>query len=110
MSTAECTSTSAPPESAPVLEVRDVVKDFGGTRALDHVRLTVHPGEIHALLGANGAGKSTLLGVIAGTVAPDSGEVALSTEDATNAASVAIVYQELSLLPDLSVAENVCAQ
>lgn len=110
MSTAECTSTSASPTSSPVLEVRDVIKDFGGTRALNGVRLTVHSGEIHAVLGANGAGKSTLLGIIAGTLAPDSGDVALTADDATTASSVAIVHQELSLLPNLSIAENVCPQ
>jgi ribose transport system ATP-binding protein len=92
----------------PALQVHNVVKDFGGTRALDGVDLTVRPGEIHALLGANGAGKSTLLGVIARSVVPDSGEVttAQPVEGGTN--TVAIVYQELSLLPELSVAENVC--
>jgi ribose transport system ATP-binding protein len=97
MSTAACTSTDAP-----ALQVRSVVKTYGGTRALDGVELTVRPGEVHALLGANGAGKSTLLGVIAGSVTPDAGDVSLAE------GSVAIVYQELSLLPELSVAENVC--
>jgi ribose transport system ATP-binding protein len=110
MSTAECTSTDTPPASLPVLSVRGVVKDFGATRALDGVELNVYPGEIHALLGANGAGKSTLLGVIGGSVAPDAGEIVLRS-DATDAdATVAIVHQELSLLPDLSVAENVCPE
>lgn len=117
MSTAACTSTSSQvrmtgstPDTgcaaAPALEVRGLTKRFGATAALAGVDLTVLPGEIHALVGANGAGKSTLLGVIAGDLTPDSGEVVIG--GANSAEGVAIVHQELSLLPELSVAENVC--
>jgi ribose transport system ATP-binding protein len=91
---------------APALQVRGVTKRFGATAALAGVDLTVLPGEIHALIGANGAGKSTLLGVIAGDLTPDSGQVV--TGGANSVDGVAIVHQELSLLPELSVAENVC--
>lgn len=97
-----------------VLVARGVTKQYPGVRALAGVDLTVDAGEVHALLGENGAGKSTLMKVIAGSVLPDSGEVVVggkplwfgSPED-SRAAGIAIVYQELSLVPFLTVAENV---
>jgi ribose transport system ATP-binding protein len=96
------------------LEVRGVRRAFGLTVALDGVDLTVGAGEIHALVGENGAGKSTLLKILAGAESMDSGEVVLDgapyrprgPEDARRA-GVAMVYQELSLCPHLTVAENV---
>jgi ribose transport system ATP-binding protein len=96
------------------LQVRGLSKSFGATAALSGVDLTVAPGEIHALVGENGAGKSTLLKILAGALAPDAGEMLLDgapyrprgPEDARRA-GVAMVYQELSLCPHLTVAENI---
>ena len=60
-----------------ILELRDIVKTFGGTRALDHVTVTVRPGEVHAIVGENGAGKSTLMKVICGACRIDHGSIVL---------------------------------
>ena len=89
-------------------------KRFGATLALDGVDLSVRSGEVLALVGENGAGKSTLMKVLSGVHAPDEGEMTLdgaayhprSPLDARKA-GVAMIYQELSLAPDLSVAENI---
>ncbi|MDQ2958028.1 MAG: sugar ABC transporter ATP-binding protein [Actinomycetota bacterium] len=97
----------------PVLEARNIAKQYGGVVALDGVSLAVEPGTVHALLGENGAGKSTLVKTIVGAVQPDSGELFLdgtptrfsSTLDATRH-GVAVVSQELNLFPDLSVLAN----
>ena len=103
-----------PSETAPLLEVRRVSRAYPGVQALAAVDLSVAAGEVHALLGENGAGKSTLMKTIAGAVAPDAGvllvdgvEVPLGSPAASSAAGIGIVYQELSLVPSLSVAENV---
>lgn len=101
-------------EVAPALELRGVRKSFGPTIALDGVDLTVRPGEVHALIGENGAGKSTLMNIIAGALRPDAGEMSLfgrryapgSTLEARRSA-VALIHQELSLCPHLSVTENI---
>lgn len=98
----------------PILEVRNVSKSFPGVRALDDVSMDVLPGEVHALLGENGAGKSTLMKIISGIIPKDSGDILLdgkpvhfsSPRDALNA-GVVLVQQELSLVPYLSVAENI---
>ncbi|MEP7053972.1 MAG: sugar ABC transporter ATP-binding protein [Actinomycetota bacterium] len=91
-----------------------IVKVFPGVRALDGVDLDVEPGEVHCLLGQNGAGKSTLIKVLAGVHQPDEGSiqwngepVALSTPIAAMRLGIATIYQELDLVPGLSVAENV---
>jgi ribose transport system ATP-binding protein len=96
------------------LQVRGVVKSYGGVRVLDRVDLAVADGEIHALLGANGAGKSTLIKCISGAVTPDEGEIVLGdraytelTPRAARGAGVAVIYQELSLAPSLTAAENI---
>jgi ribose transport system ATP-binding protein len=96
------------------LSVTGVHKSFAATRVLEEVSLEVEPGSIHALLGENGAGKSTLMKIVAGALAPDRGELRLDDAafvpgDPANARrrGVAIVYQELSVCPHLSVAENV---
>ncbi len=97
-----------------LLVARDVTKSFGGTLALSDARLTLRSGEIHALLGANGAGKSTLSKIVSGHHRASGGELLLrgkpvsfrSTREAMDA-GVAIVMQETSLAPDLSVLENV---
>jgi len=96
------------------LRVENIVKTFPAVRALDGVSFEVRPGEVHALLGENGAGKSTLMKVLAGMHAPDSGkifieeqEVTLPTPLAAKQLGVVLIHQELSLVEDLSVAENV---
>ncbi|HUG52736.1 MAG TPA: sugar ABC transporter ATP-binding protein [Vicinamibacteria bacterium] len=98
----------------PRLEMRGVSKAFGATVALDGVDLTAAGGEVVALVGQNGAGKSTLMAVLSGAVAPDAGTMALdgrpyAPRDPLQArrAGVAMIYQELSVAPHLTVAENV---
>jgi len=107
------------PEAEPSLqgahvELKDISKSFGGTRALEGVSLTVARGSIHALVGENGAGKSTLGKIIAGAHAPDSGQLLLDGEpvrfhsprDAI-ARGVILIAQELAIVPALTVAQNV---
>ncbi|AXG82049.1 sugar ABC transporter ATP-binding protein [Streptomyces paludis] len=99
---------------APVLALKDVSKSFGAVRALRDVSLRLLPGEVHALAGENGAGKSTLIKTLAGVHRPDSGAVLLDGEpvvfhgpaDARDA-GIAVIYQEPTLFPDLSIAENI---
>ncbi|HEY0791607.1 MAG TPA: sugar ABC transporter ATP-binding protein [Chthoniobacterales bacterium] len=107
----------APPDpSAPLLEIRHLSKAFPGVQALDDVSFDVRPGEVHALLGENGAGKSTLIKIISGVYPPDRGEMLIGgipvhhshPGDAT-AKGVATIYQEFSLYPELTVAENIFA-
>lgn len=100
--------------SGAVLEVRKISKSFPGVRALDTVSFDVSAGEIHALVGENGAGKSTLLKVLSGAIEPDAGEIYLNGRllpparpAARLRAGIAMVYQELPLVPDLTVAENI---
>jgi galactofuranose transport system ATP-binding protein len=100
-------------EPRPLLEVRGLSKNFAALRALDRVDFTLRPGEIHALLGENGAGKSTLIKVITGVLSRDEGvirlegnEVAPRTTKEALAAGIATVYQDVNLLPNLSVAQN----
>jgi rhamnose transport system ATP-binding protein len=97
----------------PVVALDGVVKAFAGVRVLHGVSFDVRPGEVHALLGENGAGKSTLLKVLFGVHAPDGGRVVTgegheihSPRDAVQA-GFAIISQELSLVPDLTVAQNI---
>jgi ribose transport system ATP-binding protein len=104
-------STSDKP---PILEARLVNKRFGNTIALNNATFVCQPGSIHALLGENGAGKSTLIKIIAGVVTPDSGTIQIdghvsSIKSPMQAAQHGIlpVFQELSLLPDLTIAENI---
>ena len=100
--------------SAPLLRIDDVAKRFGATVALDGVSLTLHNGEVHALIGENGAGKSTLMNVLAGAVRPDRGAInvdgvayAPSSPLEARRRGIALIHQELSLCPHLSVAENI---
>lgn len=103
-----------PNSPPPRLVMRGVSQRFGATLALRGVDLTVNAGEVLALVGENGAGKSTLMKVLSGALMPDEGEMLLdgapyrpqSPADG-RAAGVAMIYQELSLAPDLSVAENI---
>ncbi len=101
-------------KAQPIWEVRDLSKTFPGARALDGVSLRLVVGEVHALVGENGSGKSTLAKCLSGTYQPDTGEilhrdevVELRDPSAGQALGVATFYQELSLVPSLSVAENV---
>jgi ribose transport system ATP-binding protein len=99
----------------PILEMRGVSKSFFGIMALRSVDLTVYPGEIHALMGENGAGKSTLMKILSGAYRPDpGGEIRIEGKPVHihgplggRAAGISIIYQELSLAPNLSVAENI---
>ncbi len=98
----------------PLFQMERVSKRYGGVRALDEAELTVSAGRVHAVLGENGAGKSTLIKVMAGVVAPDEGlmrlegsEVSFASPAAANRAGIACIFQELSLIPDLSVADNI---
>jgi ribose transport system ATP-binding protein len=96
------------------LEARGISKSFGGVRALDAVDFDGEAGQVHALLGENGAGKSTFIKILTGAVVPDNGSLTLfgkplphgSPRDAARA-GVAAVFQELSLVPDLTVAQNI---
>ncbi|MDP6546312.1 MAG: sugar ABC transporter ATP-binding protein [Phycisphaerae bacterium] len=104
------------PDSQAVLEVRDVVKTFPGVRALDDVCFELRKGEVHALVGENGAGKSTLMHVLGGVFPREGGEILLdgrpfNPADPHVAAGkgVCVVFQELSLSPNLSIAENIFA-
>jgi ribose transport system ATP-binding protein len=97
-----------------LLELQGARKAYPGVRALQGVDLHVERGEVHALLGENGAGKSTLMKVVAGSVTPDAGRmtvdgnpVPLGSLAAAKASGVALVYQDLSLVPQLTVGENV---
>jgi ribose transport system ATP-binding protein len=98
----------------PLLRLEGVSKRYGGVRALEKADLRVEAGRVHAILGENGAGKSTLIKIIAGVISPDEGLIRLEGRDArfaspaeASAAGVACIFQELSLIPDLSVADNI---
>ena len=100
--------------SVPRFEMRGIRKAFGATIALDGVDLAVAPGEICGLIGQNGAGKSTLMSVLAGALAADAGGMSLDGQPYApgspiegRRAGVAMIYQELSLAPHLSVMENI---
>ena len=97
-----------------ILELKGIRKSFSGVEVLHDVSFELRPGEVHALLGENGAGKSTLVKIITGVHQPDAGEIRLNGEtihfnDARESrqAGIAAIYQELSLFPDLDVAENI---
>jgi len=97
-----------------LFRMEGISKRYGGVRALEKAELVVEPGRIHAILGENGAGKSTLIKVMAGVVTPDEGRMVLKGDDvvfagpaAAQKAGIACIFQELSLIPDLSVADNI---
>ena len=101
--------------AVPLFRMEGVSKRYGGVKALEKADLTVEAGRIHAILGENGAGKSTLIKIMAGVVAPDEGrmtldgrEVRFAAPAAANEAGIVCIFQELSLIPDLSVADNIC--
>ena len=89
------------------LEALDIEKRFGATPVLKQANLRVRAGEVHALLGGNGAGKSTLIRIISGVLAADAGRVLVSGAETFASSTIAVVFQELALLPHLSVAENI---
>ena len=96
------------------LRMQDISKSFPGVQALDRVHMEVQPGEVHALLGENGAGKSTLMKILSGVYQPDSGEILIegrsvqfSDTRAAEQAGIAIIHQELNLIPQMTVAENI---
>ena len=117
-STASLTNTDAAAAAAataePFLTVTGIHKRFGGVHALKGVSLTIVPGEIYHLIGENGCGKSTLIKIISGAQPPDEGELIVAGRKfralkplESLAAGIETVYQDLSLIPNLSVAENV---
>jgi ABC-type sugar transport system ATPase subunit len=102
------------PAAAPVLEVRHVSKHYGAVRALHDVSLQLHRGEVIGLIGDNGAGKSTLVNVVSGALRPDAGDLALDgvahafeTPAQARQAGIETVFQYLSVIPTLDIAENV---
>jgi len=97
-----------------LLEAREISKSFPGTRALDRVRFEVLPGEVHAVVGENGAGKTTLMMILAGVLQPDEGAVLwdgavvpLTDSRTAQGLGIGTVFQELSLVPGLSIGENI---
>ncbi|MDF3606783.1 sugar ABC transporter ATP-binding protein [Paracoccus sp. DMF-8] len=99
---------------APLIELRGITKRFGGVTALDDVSLRIEPGEIHCLAGENGSGKSTIIKVISGVYTPDQGEILIDgtavgalSPPLSIAHGIQVIYQDFSLFPTLTVAENI---
>src|SRR6516162_8467160 len=99
---------------APLLEGRSIHKSFAGVRALKGVNFELRAGEVHALVGENGAGKSTLIKIITGALAADSGalkvdggEILHNNPALARSLGIAAIYQQPSLFPHLTVAENI---
>lgn len=111
----EVSSMSENKAKTPILEMFNISKTFPGVKALQNVQLTVYPGEIHSLMGENGAGKSTLMKVLSGAYQADAGgEIRIDGQAVTinnpidaKEYGIAVIYQELSLSPNLTVAENI---
>ncbi|MBT2597083.1 sugar ABC transporter ATP-binding protein [Arthrobacter sp. ISL-72] len=104
--------TAAP--GVPVLELRDIHKSFGAVKALQGANLSLHKGQVTALVGENGAGKSTMVKTLAGLHQQDRGQVFLDGEEVSfrdplhsREAGIAVIYQEPTMFPDLTVAENI---
>ncbi len=98
----------------PLLELQHATKSFGAVHALEDGDIALHGGEVHGLVGENGAGKSTLVKILAGVHRPDAGRLVIDGEEAifenakqSQAAGIAIIFQEPTLFPDLTVAENI---
>ena len=101
-------------EAMYLLEMRQIDKQFPGVHALDHVNFRVRAGEIHALMGENGAGKSTLMKILTGLYRKDTGEIILDGQQVSfnspleaQRAGISTIYQEINLIPYLSIAENI---
>src|SRR5216117_392883 len=99
---------------APVLSLDHAEKSFGAVHALADAQIDLYAGEVHGLVGENGAGKSTLVKILAGVHRPDAGRLVIDGEEAifdnakqSQAAGIAIIFQEPTLFPDLTVAENI---
>lgn len=100
-----------------ILAARNISKTYGGVRVLNGVNFTLNKGEVHALVGENGAGKSTLIKIIAGVVQPDSGsEIIFNGESIPHMTAtrsrqlgISVIFQDICLFPNLSVAENICS-
>lgn len=110
----EAASTQQVPAGAPALEMRGVSKSFPGVRALSDVSFTAYAGEVHALMGENGAGKSTLMKILAGAYSADAGEIVvdgkvvrISGPIEARRVGISLIYQELNLAHNLTVAENI---
>ena len=106
--------TAGQQDLAPLLQTRGLTKTFGSVAALSSVDFNLYPGEVHALLGENGAGKSTLIKLITGVYRKDAGKILLEGEEIAprdphhaQAYGISTVYQEINLIPTLSVAENI---
>lgn len=95
------------PSAQFVLEALDIEKSYGATSVLRKARLRVAQGEIHALLGGNGAGKSTFIRIVSGSLRCDAGTISVEGREHYDASAIAVVFQELALLPELSVEENI---
>ena len=98
----------------PIIELHRISKRFPGVQALDDISLKIYPGEVHAVVGENGAGKSTLMNILAGELQPDAGHIVFRGEKraipnpfVSQQMGISVVYQELALCPNLSIAENV---
>ena len=99
----------------PIVQMQRIEKSFGAVPVLRGVDFEVRPGQVHALLGGNGAGKSTLMKILMGVHRADGGQIMLDGRDMTNASVVetlqqgvvAMIFQELSLLPNMTVADNI---
>ena len=101
-------------DRVPVLEMRGIRKEFPGVVALDNVDLTLEAGDVHMLLGENGAGKSTLMKILGGAYTKDAGDIRLNGQlvdigspRAARDLGIRVIYQELNLVPHLSVGENI---
>ena len=100
--------------TVPILEMRDILKDYPGVRAVDHASISLETGEVHALVGENGAGKTTLIKILAGVVPPDKGQIIMRGEpiiihngqDAQKF-GLSFIHQELNLIPYMNAAENI---
>lgn len=99
---------------AKVLELQNIVKEFPGVKALDGVNLTVKRGTVHALMGENGAGKSTLIKILSGVYQKDGGEIRIDGKTVSihspmdsKKLGISVIYQELALVPELSIAQNI---
>lgn len=97
-----------------MLSIKDIVKTYPGVVAINHVSFDVKQGEVHALIGENGAGKSTLIKILSGAIAPDSGSFAINEKEFSaitpafaKAEGISVIYQEFTLVPGISAAENV---
>jgi ABC-type sugar transport system ATPase subunit len=100
-------------DTKPIIELKNITKTFGGTRALDNVSIDIYPGEIHSFVGVNGAGKSTLMKIMLGVYPCDSGEIRINgaevhfrNPEEAIAHGVVMVYQELNLFPKMTIYEN----